>query len=227
MKKLILPFLLFFFGSQAYAQQTIFNVPSVEITQKNKTFLQHESQFRGENHGEFYNSANYFAHGIGNNTEIDVTQFNLSSPASQNISIGVGAKTVFELDKENPYQHKIMFGAMLPISLQGNGVGHWLYGAYSITLPQTNTRFTAGFSSGTKQMFSKNVNAFMGGIEQKITDKFSLIGDWYSGNQSWGLAAVGFSYALPKDFTIYAGRQITNSKRIARNSYVIEIATIF
>ncbi len=227
MRKLIF-LLLIFFGGEAYAQQTIFNVPSADVLEKDKNFLQHESQFRGKDQGQFYNSANYFSHGIGSNTEIDVTQFNLSSPASENISVSVGTKTVLPLaEKENAYQPKLILGAMLPISLQGNGSGHWLYGASSITLPQTNTRLTAGFSSGTKQMFGKNVNAFMGGIEQKITNDFSLIGDWYSGHQNWGLAALGFSYALPQDFTFYGGYQIPNSKRSGRNSFVIEIAKIF
>jgi hypothetical protein len=39
----------FLFYSQAIAQQTIFNVPSADITPKNKNFLQHESQFRSKN----------------------------------------------------------------------------------------------------------------------------------------------------------------------------------
>jgi len=226
LKKLLflLTFLICF---EAHAQQTIFNVPSADILEKDKNFLQHESQFRSKDPDKFWNSANYFAHGIGHNTELDITQFNLSTPASNNVTIGIGGKTALFFDEKDPYQIKTIVGFMLPISLQSNGVGHWFYASESVVLPQTNTRITAGFSSGSKQVFGKNVNSFMGGIEQKITNDLSLIGDWYSGHHAWGLAALGFSYALPKNITFYGGYQVTNSKQNGRNSFVIEIAKIF
>jgi len=221
-------FLLFFFLScESYAQQTIFNVPSADILEKGKNFLQHESQFRTKDPKQFYNTLNYYARGIGYNTELDVTQMSWSAPASNNVTIGVGTKTAIPWRKDDPYEIKTIVGFMLPISLQGKGAGHWAYITQSFVLPQTGTRFTAGFNSGSRQVFGKNVNSFIGGIEQKVTDKFSLIGDWYSGKHGWGQAALGFSYALPRDFTFYGGYQITNSKRELRNSFVIEIATIF
>lgn len=226
MKKLLFLF-AFLISFAASAQQAIFNVPSADILEKDKNFLQHESQFRSKDPDKFWNATNYFGHGIGNNIELDVTQFNLSTPASNNVAIGIGGKTALFFDENDPYKIKTIVGFMLPISLQNQGVGHWFYASESIFLPQTNTRFTAGFSSSSKQIFGKNVNAFMAGIEQKISDDFSLIGDWYSGHRAAGLAALGFSYALPKDFTFYGGYQITNSKQNGRNSVVIEIAKYF
>lgn len=227
MKKIFFT-LFFLISSHAYAQQTIFNVPSADVLEKGKNFLQHESQFREKDPNQYYNALNYYARGIGYNTELDITQMNWSSPTSDNVTIGIGTKTSLPwFEKNDPYQIKSTVGFMLPVSMQGHGVGHWVYATQSITLPQTNTRFTAGFSSGSKQVFAKNVNSFIGGIEQKITDKFSLIGDWYSGNHQWGQAALGFSYVLPQGFTFYGGYQITNSKRELRNSYVVEIAKIF
>ena len=226
MKKLLFLITLLI-NSTAFAQQTIFNVPSADVLEKGKNFLQHESQFRTKDNGHYWNVLNYYAHGIGGNTEIDVTQMNLSTPASDNVTVGIGTKTSLPWKENDPYQIKTTIGFMLPISLQDQGVGHWIYATQSITLPQTNTRLTGGFSSGSKQVFGKNVNSAILGIEQKISDRFSLIGDWYSGHHLWGQAAVGFSYALPKNFTFYGGYQITNSKKEIRNSYVIEIATIF
>jgi hypothetical protein len=225
--KIFIFFIALFISSQALAQQTIFNVPSADILEKDKNFLQHESQFRSNDPDKFWNATNYFARGVGNNIELDITQFNLSTPASNNVAIGIGGKTALFVDENDPYKIKTIVGFMLPISLQDQGVGHWFYASESIFLPQTNTRLTVGFSSSSKQVFGKNVNAVMLGIEQKITDDFSLIGDWYSGHHAAGLAALGFSYALPRDFTFYGGYQITNSKRNGRNSFVIEVAKIF
>jgi hypothetical protein len=226
MKKIIFIFVILL-SKNALSQQTIFNVPSADILEKDKNFLQHESQFRSRDPEKFWNATNYFARGIGYNTELDVTQFNLSTPSSKNVSLGIGTKTALFFDEKDPYKTKTIIGFMLPISLQSQGVGHWFYASESLVLPQTNTRITAGFSSTSKQISGKNANAFMAGIEQKITNDFSLIGDWYSGNHALGLAALGFGYSLPKDFTFYGGYQITNSKQNGRNSFVIEIAKIF
>ncbi|MDX2083730.1 MAG: hypothetical protein SFV53_07080 [Rickettsiales bacterium] len=232
MKKFFLFFCFFILlqnPCKSWAQVTIFNVPSADVTKKDKNFIQHESQFRTKKPKQFINVTSYFAHGIGYNTEIDVTQFNLSSPASKNATIAAGFKTVMPLQIEDlkTYQPKIILGAMLPFSLQGQGIGSWFYASNSFVLPQTNSRFTAGISFGSKQIFGKNATSFIGGFEQKITEKISFINDWYSGNNSLGIFASGFSYSFPKDLTIFAGYQIPNSKQIGRNSIVIEIAKNF
>ena len=67
----------------------------------------------------------------------------------------------------------------------------------------------------------------MGGFEQKITNNLSYISDWYSGNNALGVFSTGVSYVLPKDIVFYGGYQIPNSKKIARNGFIIEIAKIF
>jgi len=218
--------ILILVSKHASAQQTIFNVPSADITEKNRNFFQHESAVRMQDPGKFWGTTNYFARGLGSNVELDATMFNLNDPASKNVTLGVGPKAVLPLAK-NSYQPKLILGGMLPFSLQGKGAGHWIYSAGSITIPQTNTRLTAGISNGTKQIFNRNVTCFIGGFEQKVTEDLSLIADWYSGNHDIGILAAGFGYTLPREFMLYAGYQIPNSKRVARNSVVIEVARFF
>ncbi len=168
-------FLNLLFLNYCLAQQTIFNAPSADVTPKKKVFLQHESQFRFSDPDQFENSTNYFATGIGNNTELDATLFNLSTPASKNASLGLGFKSAIPLQVKEieSYQPKLIIGSEIPFSLEGGGVGHWIYSLASVTIPQSNTRLTAGISSGTRQIFGENVTCFVGGFEQKITDKLS------------------------------------------------------
>jgi len=220
---------LLFVSFSVQAQQTIFSVPSADITQKDKNFVQHESQFRAKSPGEFWAGTHYAARGIGYNTEIDATLFNLSSPASKNVAFATGFKSVLPIPiKEiSSYQPKIIFGSMIPFSLQGNGIGNWTYLENSFFIPQSDTRLTGGISFGTKQIFGSDVVCFIGGFEQKITDKLSYIGDWYSGNNALGVFSTGISYNLPKNVIFYGGYQIPNSKKIARNGFIIEIAKIF
>jgi len=217
---------------RAEATQTIFNVPSADVTEKGHLFLQQEAQFNGSNPNSFLYSTTYSAIGIGHNTEIDATLFNVASPATQNISIGVGFKSAIPIpglkEKFPEREFKFTVGSNLLLGLEGNGVGNWSYAHLSGRVPKLNTRLTAGMSYGTRQVFGQETTAFIAGVEQPLSKKLTLIGDWYSGDEHWaGYLITGFSYALPKNTTIYAGYQIPNNPNVGTNGFVLQIAKIF
>lgn len=224
--KRILILIVTLISSSAFAQRTIFNVPSVDITQKDRLFVQHQSSFRTKDPNQFWGATNYAAYGLGNGAEIDLNLFNLNSPASKNISLAPGVKKSFLLNEEAS-KPTIVGGFMLPISMQSNGIGHWIYLIGGITNTDTKTRFSAGISDGTKQIFRRNATSFIGGIEQEINSDFNLLVDWYSGNHALGMVTPGFSYKISEDSFFYFGYQITNSKREARNSLTIEVSKDF
>lgn len=216
----------------SHAQQTVFNVPSADVTEKGHIFLQQEAQFRGWDTNAFFNGTTYSAVGIGHNTEIDATLFNVGAPASHNISLGVGFKSAMPIaglkEKFPEREFKLTVGSDILFGLDGNGIGNWTYAHLSGRVPKLNTRLTAGMSYGTKQIFGQETTAFIAAVEQPITKKINLIGDWYSGNEHWaGYLIVGASYALPKKTTIYAGYQIPNSPQVGASGFVIEVAKIF
>ena len=90
--------LIFLFSNNiANAQQTIFNVPSADVTEKGHIFLQGEGQFKAWGDDAFFNGTGYSAYGVGHNTEATLTLFNVSAPASHNISLGVGFKSAMPI----------------------------------------------------------------------------------------------------------------------------------
>jgi hypothetical protein len=228
MAALLLPLLLSV-AAPGWAQQTIFNVPSADTVPEGEVFLQHESQFRPWNPGRFLGNTEYAAVGVGHHLELDATLFNVNAPSTDNIALGLGFKKVFpvlaQIAPEREY--KLTLGEMVPISLQGEGVGSWTYGHVSGRLPILKTRLLAGVSAGTRQIFGRNAVAFMGGYEQPVTKRLSLQGDWYSGTHNLGLFITGFSYALPGNTTLYAGYQIPNSKRSGSQGFVVELGKYF
>jgi len=228
----ILFFLVFYFFfslKNLFSQQTIFNVPSADIVEKNKIFIQHESQFRTKNPDSFINTTNYLSYGVGKETELDATLFNLSSPSSNNLSLAIGFKNSKKIGYKlfKNIDSTLIIGSMIPISLNDNGVGNWTYAENSLYLNKTKTRVTGGVSYGTKQIFGKEIICFLGGFEQKINDRINIIGDWYSKNHNLGIAALGLSYAAPENLTFYGGLQFPNNKTIGRQSVIFEIAKIF
>ena len=212
----------------AGAQQTIFNVPSADVTPKGHVYLETESQFRPWAPDRFWLGTQYAAVGVGHNTELDLTLLNVSSPASGTAALGLGFKTAIPLlSKRLPRREfKLTIGELMPVSLRGDGVGSWTYSHLSGRLPKLNTRITAGVSTGTRQIFGRTTVGFIGGIEHPVTDRFSLIADWFSGTQSSGYFIPGFSYRLPKDLYLFAGYQLPNTPRVGRQGLVIEFSKV-
>lgn len=214
---------------RAAAQQTIFNVPSADVTPKGKVFLQHESQFRPHKPDAFWLGTHYGAVGVGANTELAATLFNVSSPTSNNISLAVGFKSSIPILKERLKEReiKLVVGGMIPISFDNRGVGNWSYALGSARVPVLKTRVGAGVSIGPRQIFGRNNVSFICSYEQPVSSKFALIGDWYSGTHGNALFIPGFSVALPKAVNLYCGYQIPNNRQSGRTGFVIEIARTF
>lgn len=234
MKKLLLSILIIFLSiwNTAQAQQTVFNVPSADATEKGHLFLQQEAQFRGWQPGPFFLGTTYSSYGIGHNTEIDATLFNVGAPATNSITLGTGFKSAMPIaglkDKYPKREYKFTLGSQVLSSLEGQGAGNWTYGHLSGRVPKLNTRVTAGVSFGTKQVFGENTTCFIGAIEQPVTKKLNLISDWFSGSEHWsGFLITGISYSFPKNKALYAGYQIPNSSHCGKSGFVIEFAKIF
>lgn len=213
------------------AQQTVFNVPSADVTPEGAIFLQHESQFRPYNPDANWLGTHYSALGIGHNTELDATLFNVSAPDSHNIALGLGFKSampIAKLKEKFPEQEfKFTVGSEVLVGLQGNDVGNWTYAHLSGRLPKLKTRITTGVSVGTKQIFKRNTFCYIMALEQPVTKKLSVIADWYSGNENFaGFLIAGISYKLPKNTALYLGYQIPNSEKNGKTGFVVEISKI-
>ncbi len=210
----------------AQAQQTIFNVPSPDVTAKGEVFLEYETQFRTWRPGRFINNTAYSAFGLGHGTELDVTMFNVNAPSSGDITLGVGLKkTVPLFPKRFPRRElKLTLGELVPVSLQGQGIGNWTYAHLSARAPRLKTRVAVGISTGTRQIFGRTTVSAIATLEQPVTKRLSLQGDWYSGTHALGFLIAGFSYAMPYNTVLFGGYQIPNTPRSGRQGFVFEFA---
>jgi hypothetical protein len=226
---LLIGILFTLYGAEVWAQQTIFNVPSADILPEGQGMVQHESQFRPWRPGAFWNGTHYGVYGLGHNTEANITLFNVSAPASNNIALGIGLKTALPLlEKKMPQEElKLTLGQMIPVSLEGRGVGNWSYAHLSGRVPKLGTRLTAGVSTGTRQIFGRTTVNFIGGYEHPVTERFNLRGDWYSGSHVNGLFITGFGYKVSNSNELFCGYQIPNSRQSGRSGFVIEWAKFF
>lgn len=207
--------------NKALAQQTIFNVPSADVTEKGMIFLQQEAQFSNK----FGLFTEYAAYGIGKNTELDLTLIGIGTNNVANEVLGIGFKSFLPLHRKS--ETKLTFGTMIPVSLRGKGVGGYTYSHLSTRLPKTKTRLTSGVLIGTTTLFGRDVVCYIAGFEQPVTKNFGLVMDWHSGKHSNGFLIPGFYYSFPKNTTLWMGYQIHNNKANGDNGFVIELSRIF
>ncbi len=220
--KISLTLILFFYCScVAIAQQTIFNVPSADLVEKGKVFVQHQSSFSNK-FGEFDNN---FVYGLGMNTEFDLTLFNVGTKNIRNEVLGVGFKTVLPLHERS--QTKLTFGHLIPVSLRGDGVGGYSYSHLSTVLPKLGTRLTSGIAIGTTTLFNRDTVCFIGGVEQPITKRFYVVLDYYSGKHSSGFLIPGFYYVFDPKFIVSAGYKIKNNSSNGYNGFIVELSKFF
>ena len=220
---------IFALSSAAHGQQTIFNVPSADLTDHHTVYVEHESQFRAWPPGRYWSATDYFAVGIGHDTEVDVNLYNTSVPPSGNISGAVGFRSIIPILKTTAAaeEFKWTVGGQALVSLEGAGPGYWVYSHLSGRLPKVKTRLTAGISAGTAQLFGRDTVHFIGGVEQPVNKTVSLIADWYSGTQSLGYSTSGVSFNLPKKFGLFVGYQVPNDAKVGRPGFTIEVSKLF
>lgn len=184
-------------GSSAHAQQAIISMPAADITPEGTFFVMHETQTRFWER-PYWNTTHFLTYGVGHNTELAATLFNVGIPSTGNATLALGAKSYIPFfERELPRSElRLNLGAMALISLDNQGVGAWVYGLTSFRLPVLRTRLGAGFSYATPQLYEATALSVMLSIEQPIPGirGLSLVGEWFSGSHDLSNLIVGLTY---------------------------------
>jgi hypothetical protein len=189
------------------AQQTIFNVPSADVLDKGKTYLEADALGRPQDPSfSFFTMRGVY--GFGSNIEAGA---NFGGFAASGRSVPFATVNI----KWQPWHNdNLAFttGAFGLFYLRGSRDGDPAalgYGEASYKLP-TNTRLSVGgyWASSGYAAPDPQAGALIG-FEQKINDHLNLIADWLSGNNALGYFTPGVSVPLG-NWTIYAGYSIKN-----------------
>lgn len=213
------------------AQSLIVGIPNAEATPKGAWFFTHESQVKATA-PRAWNTFQFLTYGAGFGTELALSAVNFGRPATGNRTIALGFKTVHEFHDAalHRWEAKLTGGAMLPVSVDGNGAGTWLYSSGSVRIPRARTRLTVGPTYGTPQLFGVEKLGMMAGIEQPLggwfRQRISLIADWYSGRHDLAAAIPAVQVNLPREFIVIAGYKFPNPGAPGGEAIVLEVAGI-
>lgn len=206
-----------------YAQQTLINLPSADITPRKRLFVLHETQARLWDPHPYWATSNFLVYGLSSTVELGATLYEVGFPMPEFSTLAMGYKWSQPiLRKSLPRWHlRTVLGQMITFSLRGHGKGLWTYSMGSVQIPDFKTRIAAGITFGPRALFGGeapaellgiNTVAFIGSAEQPVTDWLDLVVEWFSGE------GHEFAYLIPGvvlhagDWTFVLGYKIANSE---------------
>ncbi len=196
------------------AQQTIFNVPTTDVLDKGKVYVELDAAFKTNNDGALNKFSSFVPRivvGVGGKLEIGLN-------VSGNIQPGADATTLVPTAKWKFYENEKKNTALIagtnvfiPVRNRAYKFGTYLYLAGSKSI--NKTRLTAGGYVASKNVFAPNAVRDGGqfGIEQTINSKLTFAADWITGRHGSGYFTPGVIYKPHPKVTTYFSYSIGNA----------------
>ena len=205
------------------AQQTLFNVPSADVLDEGKIYLEEDTLWRPSSR-EFALFTMRGVYGLGAHVEGGINFGGFVAP-------GRSAPTATLALKWQPVKvdnfaltagaHGLFF---LRGSKNGDPGGHF-YAHASYASP-TNTRFTAGGWVATSGYAGPGgAGGGLFGLEQKVNDQLTIAADWFTGRNGIGYLSPGIISAWGS-WTIYAAWALKNAESKG-NAALLELGFLF
>ncbi len=208
----------------ANAQQTVFNVPTADVLDRGKVYVEFDAAFKFNNDEALNRFSSFVPRvvvGTGGNVEVGLN-------VTGNVNPGTDSTTLVPAVKYRFYQNEKKKVALfagtnfyIPVRNRSYRFGTYSYVAAAKTF--NKTRITAGGF-----VYSKNVvasNASRGGgqfaVEQTINDKLTLAADWLTGKHANGYFTPGVIYKPHPKVTTYFTYSIGNVNASKGNHYFL------
>jgi hypothetical protein len=206
------------------AQQTIFNVPSTDVLDKSKVYVELDASLKPNDSSALNRFSSFVPRvvvGAGNNVEVGLN-------ITGNIQPGPDSTTLVPAIKWKPYQGKdngwaFVVGDHLfvPVRNRAYNAGNYVYAEVSKTL-KSGTRLTAGGYDFTRNVVSTaNRAGGQFGFEQPVNKRLTIAADWFTGKHAAGYFTPGVVFKVGSKVTGYAGYSIGNQNASSGNHFFL------
>lgn len=192
----------------AFAQQTVFNVPSGDVLERGKMYGELDVTYQHQTNVAGFTPR--IVAGIGHRIEIGV---NFSGPTTSGDSQTVVApafKWKLYDGRSNGWAFLLGDVVSLPVQNRTYSAGNYSYAEF-VKAFGTGTRLTAGGFHFSPDVVATRQRA--GGqfaIEQTLGSRLTLAADWYTGQHDSGFFTPGLIVKLTPKLTWYGSYQIGN-----------------
>jgi hypothetical protein len=208
----------------ANAQQTVFNVPSADVMDPGKVYVELDASFKPVDQAALNKFSSFVPRGVvgvGHNVEIGLNLNGNIQPGDDTTTLVPAIKWKFYENKKKDLALFAGNNFYIPVRNRSYKFGTYTYAAISKTI--NKTRLTAG-----GYVFSKNVvaaNAVRAGgqfaIEQTVNKKLSLAADWLTGRHANGYFTPGLIYKPHPKVTVYMAYSIGNADAAKGNHFFL------
>ncbi len=212
-------------------QQTVFNVPTADVLDKGKVYVELDASFKTNDQQAVRKFSSFVPRvvvGTGGNVEIGLNLTGNINPAADSTTLVPTVKWRFYQNEKNKVS---LFGGTnfyIPVRNKSFNFGSYSYVAAARTI--NKTRLTGGGYVVSKNVFAPN--AVRGGgqfaVEQTINDKVTLAADWFTGRHASGYLTPGVIYKPHGRVTTYWSYSIGNADaRRGNHFFLFEIGYNF
>ncbi len=211
-------------NTAAKAQQTIFNVPTTDVLEAGKIYVELDASLKPNGQsalGKFSSFVPRVVIGAGGNVEAGLN-------VSGNIQPGLDSTTLVPSVKWRFYQDKNKNVALIagtniyiPVRNRVYQFGSYSYVAGSKTI--NKTRLTAGGYYTSKNVVAPNAGRAGGqfGFEQTINSKLTVAADWITGSHANGYFTPGAIYKPTPKLTTYFSYSLGNNQLKQGNHFFL------
>lgn len=220
----------------SFAQQSLFNVPSAELTPPKKIFFQEQLNLSEDG----ISSNSVFAYGLIPHLEVGVDLLNLTAhfkdgfgitvfdhPSGQALAplAAVSALSVWQMQ---PWW-RFGFGGLAGTNVAGRVAAKlatfgYVQNAFTFGIVQF---YLGGFVANCGFVGSDSVVAnFMAGIDVEITPRLHFVADHIHGIHDLGVSVPGLAYYVTKHFVVSAGAQLPNARAADPFGAVLELTLL-
>ena len=216
--------LSFLTGTVANGQQTIFNVPTSDVLDVGKAYVELDASFKTNDEDALRRFSSFvprFVVGVGGNVEVGLNVTGNIQPGADSTTLVPTVKWKFY---KNEKKQVALFGGTnvyLPVRNRAYNLGSYSYIALSKTIKKS--RITAGGFVASKNVFAPNAVRGGGqfGFEQAVNSKFTVAADWVTGRHASGYFTPGVIYKPHPKVTTYLSYSIGNDKNAAGNHFFL------
>lgn len=200
--------LLMALASPALGQQSLFNVPSSDITAKGEWFFQEQLNFNSSGV-----SNTTFDYGLGNNLEIGLNLFGVDLYHPRGGSIDpeplANLQKRFDINESWGIGIGTQLGALAPLRHGRAAFSNLDYVNNQVRLGSLGKAFGGGFFANDIYTGSRSQAGFMLGMEIPLwEERLHFMADYLQSSTSIGVGVVGWVIFLPHRWNFSIGAQI-------------------
>lgn len=218
--------LISFGAAQARAQQTIFNVPSTDVLDKGKVYVELDASLKPNDSDDVRRFSSFVPRvvvGVGGRVEVGLNVTGNIQPGPDSTTLVPSFKYKLYDGGENGWALVGGDHLFVPVRNRAYDAGNYVYLEFSKTFTKSGTRVTAGGYHFSDNVVAANAQRAGGqfGFEQPLSKTVTFAADYITGKHAAGYFTPGVVFKMGKKTTGYAGYSIGNQNASGGNHFFL------